>query len=264
MAGSGLSSAAVGLALSISAHAQTLAQTSEAAARSPDYSEGYRHASMPGMKMADDEAFGALKLDELEYVHGKHGGRGVALEGEGWYGKDLDKLWVKAEGDSEDGALQNLRFEALWNHALTPFWSTQLGLRHDAGQGPDRNWAAFGIEGLAPFRFETEAAFYVGPNGRSAARLDLEYEALLTQRLVLQPKLEANLYGKDDPRRGIGSGLSDVELGLRLRYEIKREIAPYFGFNYRRLHGRTADFARMEGGEAHDVQVVAGLRIWFF
>ncbi|HEX5476918.1 MAG TPA: copper resistance protein B [Burkholderiales bacterium] len=233
-------------------------------ARSPDYSEGYRYGPLHGMRMADNDAFGALKLDELEYVNAKRGSNGAFIEGEGWYGKDLNKLWVKAEGESEDGAVQDLRTEALWNRALTPFWSTQLGVRHDSGRGPDRNWAAFGVEGLAPYRFETEATLYVGQDSRSAARLDFEYEALFTQRLILQPKLEVNLYGKDDPRRGIGSGLSDAEFGLRLRYEVKREIAPYIGLIYRQRYGGTADLARLDGMPVHDRRVVAGLRIWFF
>ncbi|HEX5419050.1 MAG TPA: copper resistance protein B [Gammaproteobacteria bacterium] len=234
-------------------------------ARSPDYSEGYRYGSLQGMRMADNDAFGALKLDELEYMDSRQGADGTFIEGEGWYGKDVNKLWLKAEGEGESGALQQLRTEALWNRAATPFWSTQLGVRYDSGEGPDRTWAALGVEGLAPYRFEADASVYFGQNSRSAARFELAYEALLTtQRLILQPRLEVNLYGKDDPQRGIGSGLSDAQFGLRLRYEVKREIAPYIGLVYRRRYGDTARFARAEGEQPNELQVVAGLRISFF
>ena len=136
-------------------------------------------------------------------------------------------------------------------------------MRQDSGEGPDRTWAAFGVQGLAPYWFDTEATFYVGQRGRTAARVQFEYEELLTQRLVLQPKFEVNLYGKDDPQRGIGSGLSDAELGVRLRYEVRREFAPYIGVVWRQRFGRTADFARAQGEPADDLQFVVGVRLWF-
>ncbi|MGH9810814.1 MAG: copper resistance protein B, partial [Terriglobia bacterium] len=152
---------------------------------------------------------------------------------------------------------------AFWNRNTATFWSTQLGVRHDFGEGPTRNWAAFGVQGMAPYWFDTEAELYVGQNGRTAGRVQFEYEEMLTQRLVLQPKFEVNLYGRDDPQRGIGSGLSDTELGVRLRYEIRREFAPYIGLVYRQRYGRTADFARAQGNRSGELSVVAGLHVWF-
>lgn len=231
-------------------------------ARSGDYSDGYRYTSMPGMHMPDDAPYRMLMLDQFEYADGSHG-NSTFIDGEAYYGTDFDKLWLKAEGESSGGRLQDLRTEVLWDHAYDTYFSTQLGVRHDAGVGPDRNWAAFGVEGLAPYWFETEAFVYVGENGRTAARLQAEYEESITQRLILQPKIEVNLYGRDDPQRGIGSGLSDAEFGLRLRYEIRREFAPYIGIVWRQRYGRTADFARAQGEHAVELQFVAGLHVWF-
>ena len=231
-------------------------------ARSPDYSDGYHYGAMRGLDMPDDAPYGMLMLDQFEYADGNYG-NSIFLDGEAYYGTDFNKLWIKVEGERSGGTLQDLRAEALWDHAFATYWSTQLGVRHDFGEGPGRNWAAFGVEGLAPYWFETEAFVYVGDSGRTAARLQAEYDESITQRLILQPKFEVNLYGKDDPQRGIGSGLSDAEFGLRLRYEIRREFAPYIGVVYRQRYGRTADFARAQGEPANDVQFVAGLHLWF-
>jgi copper resistance protein B len=232
-------------------------------ARSPDYSDGYDYGPMPGMDMHDDPALGMLLLDRWEYVHARDGGHAIAIDGEAWYGRSFDKLWLKFEGEHADGRLRDLRTEALWAHAVAPFWNTQLGVRHDFGVGPGRTWAAFGVEGTAPYWFETEATFYVGQGGRTAARVAAEYEARFTQRLILQPSVEANLYGRNDSRRGVGSGLSNVEAGLRLRYEIRREFAPYVGVVWQQRFGRSRDYARALGEPGDDLQFVAGLRIWF-
>jgi copper resistance protein B len=232
-------------------------------ARSPDYSDGYRYTDMPGMAMSDHAKEGMLLIDQLEVAHDNHGNNATYLDGQFWYGEDFNKLWLKFEGEQARGKLEDLRTEALWSHAVSAYWNTQLGVREDFGEGPNRTWAALGVQGLAPFWFDTEATLYVGQNGRTAARFEFEYEELITQRLVLQPKFEVNLYGKDDPQRGIGSGLSDAELGLRLRYEFHREFAPYIGVVWRQRYGRTADFARAQSQPAGELQFVAGLHVWF-
>ncbi|HEX5961750.1 MAG TPA: copper resistance protein B [Rhodanobacteraceae bacterium] len=232
-------------------------------ARGPDYSDGHGYGSMAGMGMHDDPWLGMLLLDRLEYVHPRDGGDATAIDGEAWFGRNFNKLWLKFEGEHTDGRWHDLRTEALWSHAVAPFWDTQLGVRHDSGAGPGRTWAAFGIEGTAPYWFETEATLYVGQGGRTAARVALEYEARFTQRLILQPSVEANLYGRNDPRRGIGSGLSDIEAGLRLRYEIRREFAPYVGVAWQQRFGRSRGYARALGEPGEDLQFVAGFRIWF-
>jgi copper resistance protein B len=232
-------------------------------ARSPDYSDGIDHVDhMPGMDMLDHAAVGMLMIDQLEFTHGDDSS-GQRWEVQGRYGNDLDKLWLRSEGEHEDGRLEHADMEALWSHAVAPYWDTQLGVRHDFGTGPARDWVAFGIEGLAPYFFETQATFYVGSSGRTAARLRTDYDVLITQRLILQPEFEANIHGKSDPRRDIGAGLSQVDIGLRLRYEIRREFAPYIGIVWRRRFGQTADFMRDAGQSPFDAQVVAGLRIWF-
>lgn len=231
-------------------------------ARSPDYSDGVGYGSMQGMDMADDTPLGMLLIDQLEAFHGRDG-NGQTWEVEGWYGNDTNKLWVRTEGESRRGKLDDGDLEALWNHAIATYWGTQLGVRQDLGVGPKRTWAAFGLQGLAPYWFELEATGYVGANGRTAARLRADYELLFTQRLILQPEAEVNLYGKDDPQRRIGSGVSDVQFGLRLRYEFHRQFAPYIGVNWVCRVGTTADYARQDHQPVLDRQIVAGVRIWF-
>lgn len=233
-------------------------------ARSPDYSEGvgYGSANHSDMAMDDNASHTMLLIDQLEATHGRDA-NGSALNAQAWYGNDDNKLWLKASGNASGGRLQDLRTEALWDHTVATYWDTQLGVRHDFGVGPGRNWAAFGVQGLAPYWFDIQATAYVGPSGRTAARFELEYELLLTQRLIFQPDFEVNLYGRDDRLRGIGSGLSDANLGLRLRYEFSRQFAPYIGVDLTRKFGRTADLARAAGQPAFDPQIVAGVRFWF-
>lgn len=230
-------------------------------ARDPDYSDGIRFQPDNDAHRMGTARYAMLLIDRLEYFDSgdEHG---AALEVEGWYGGDLDKLWWKLEGEHAGGSLEDYRAEALWSHAVSAYFDTQLGLRHDGGEGPARNWAAFGIQGLAPYWFEVSATGYVGQGGRTAARFEAEYEILLTQRLILQPKLELNAYGKADPARGLGSGLSDASFGLRLRYEVRRRFAPYVGIEWQRRLGSTADYARQSGKSASDRQFVAGIRIW--
>jgi len=231
-------------------------------ARSPDYSDGVGYGSMKGMDMADNASLGMLLIDQLEAFHGRDA-NGQSWEAEGWYGNDENKLWVRTEGERSRGKLEDGDLEAFWNHNIATYWSTQLGARQDLGEGPKRTWAAFGVQGLAPYWFEVEATGYVGASGRTAARLRADYEMLFTQRLILQPEAEINLYGKNDPQRRIGSGVSDVQFGLRLRYEIRRQFAPYIGVNWVRRIGTTADYARQDHQPILDRQIVAGVRIWF-
>lgn len=146
---------------------------------------------------------------------------------------------------------------------ISDWWNLQVGGRQDFGPGQSRSWAVIGIEGLAPQWFETEVALYASDQGRTAARLKAQYDLLLTQRLVLQPFAEANLYGHSDRQRQIGSGLSDLEVSVRLRYEVRREFAPYIGLVWLRRFGSTADLVRAAGGEASDLELTAGVRVWF-
>jgi copper resistance protein B len=223
----------------------------------PDMAQG---SMADVMQMHDDAAVSMFKLDQFE--HALDGNGGTAWEGEAWYGGDFDKLWLRSEGDRAEGFSQG-RIEAFWDHAFASFWDWQLGVRDDFGSGPSRTWAAFGVQGLAPYWVQVEATAYLGDQGRSALRLRAEYEFLLTQCLILQPEAEMNLYGQNDPRREVGAGLSDADFGLRLRYEIWREVAPYVGVVWTRRFGAAADFARAAGHDAQGTQLVAGLRVWF-
>jgi copper resistance protein B len=221
------------------------------------------YRAMAEMMAMDDQApIGKVMLDRLDW-RDTQGGSSLEWDGAAWYGSDYNKLWFKAEGERRGGTIEDARNELLWDHIFSRWWSVQSGLRQDLGEGPSRTWAAVGVQGLAPYFFETEATVYVGEGGRTAARLASEYDLLLTQRLILQPEAELNLYGKDDPQRRIGSGLSDVQIGLRLRYEFRREFAPYVGLVWSRRFGKSADLAREAGGDPNDLQLLAGLRIWF-
>jgi copper resistance protein B len=233
-------------------------------ARSSDYSDGQPMSTMPGMaeSMNDDAPFGKLLLDRFEYGHGPEG-NGVTLDAQAYAGGDENKLWLKLDGTRTDGRLRTARAEALWDHAWTAFWDTQIGVRHDTGEGPGRTWAALGVQGLAPYWFDVEATLYAGSGGRSAARLEVSYELLLTQKLILKPDIEVNAYGKNDVDRLIGAGLSNIEAGLRLRYEFRRQFAPYIGIDWNRRIGDTADIVRAHGEAALDREIVAGVRVWF-
>ena len=232
-------------------------------ARDPHaYSRGQDFGPIPRPHLADEHLFGSLLVDRLEWVRTRDN-TSTEYDLQAWYGRDYDRAVLKAEGDHDGGKLQKARTELLWSHALTAYWNTQLGVRHDSGIHPDRNWLAFGIQGLSPYWFEVDATAYVGSNGRSALRLAAEYELLLTQRLILQPRVEAEINGKRDAARELGSGLSNLTAGLRLRYEIRRELAPYLGIERAAKFGGTTDYVREAGEAARETRLVAGLRFWF-
>lgn len=244
-------------------HGSAQGGSAPADARDPHaYAEGQDFGPIPRPRLGDEHNFGSLLVDRLEYAEGRDD-TATAYDLQGWFGRDYDRVVLKAEGEIEDGRLHDARTELLWGHAVAPYWDTQLGLRYDHGEGPDRGWLAFGIQGLAPYWFEVEATAYAGEQGRSALRLGAEYEWLFTQRWILQPRVEANLYGKRDEPRVRGGGLSDAVVGLRLRYEFHRQFAPYIGAEWSGLYGETADFARAAGAPTDDTRWVAGVRAWF-
>jgi copper resistance protein B len=190
-------------------------------------------------------------------------GSGLAWEGLGWVGTDLNRLWLRSEGERVDGVTESADVEVLYGRTVARWWDVVAGVRHDFGEGPSRTFAAIGVIGVAPYKYDLEATMYVGESGQTAARLEAQYDTLLTNRLILQWLAEAELYSEDDVPRGIGSGLSTVEAGLRLRYEITREFAPYVGVAWERAYAGTADFRREQGDDIDDTRVVAGLRVWF-
>ncbi|MCU7850314.1 MAG: copper resistance protein B [Candidatus Thiodiazotropha sp. (ex Lucinoma kastoroae)] len=178
-------------------------------------------------------------------------------------GYDLNKFWFKTEVERVDGETEEAEVQFLYSRAVAPFGDVQAGWRRDINPEPDRDFLALGFKGLAPYLFEVDARVFIGESGQIGARIDAEYEYMLTQKLILSPEIEMNLYSKDDEEVGIGSGLSDMELGLRLRYEVLREFAPYIGVNWTKIFGQTADFASDEGEDTSDVQIVLGIRAWF-
>ena len=190
-------------------------------------------------------------------------GTGMYWEGASWIGTDLNRLWLRTEGEERASRLESADLEVLYGHSVSPWWDVLAGVRHDFKPGASQDFAAIGVQGLAPYKFEVAATAYIGQSGQTAARVEAEYEALFTNRLILQPLVEVNFYGQDDERRGIGSGLSTVEAGLRLRYEITRRFAPYVGVVHEQAFGRTTDFRRAQGEDDNDTRFVAGVRIWF-
>ena len=180
-----------------------------------------------------------------------------------WIGHDLSKIWIRSEGEMLSGDTERAELELLWGKGFARWWDFVAGARRDFAPGEDQTWAAAGVRGLTPYRFELEATTYVGESGHAALRVETQYEILITNRLVLQPLLELNWHAQSDAERGLGSGLADGEIGLRLRYEFRREVAPYVGLVHERKFGGTADFARAAGDEPSDTRLVAGIRLWF-
>ena len=223
--------------------------------------------SVPGMveqdqPVMDREILAHFLLNQNEGRFGA-GSPQYRWNGEGWVGTDYDKFWVKTEGTVRGGKVEDGQQEFLYSRAITTYFDFQAGLRSDLDSRRTRNWASFGIEGLAPNFFNVELAGYVSPEGRLAARTEVSYDLLLTNRLILQPQIELNFYSRSDRARGIGPGLAEIDTGLRLRYEIDRKFAPYIGVGYEGKFGQTASFARQEGDRVHDVRVLAGIRLWF-
>jgi copper resistance protein B len=199
-------------------------------------------------------------FDQLEWQSGT-GRSALSWDTKGWMGGDLNRFWFRTEGDQQDGTIEGGELHALYGRAIARWWDVVAGVRQDVRPGPTRTWAAIGLQGLAPYWFEVEATAYLGSGGDVHVRVETEYELLVTNRLILQPLVEAEIFGKADPERSVGRGLSTLETGLRLRYEFRREIAPYFGITWHRKLFETADLAA--GGETSETRLAVGLRLWF-
>ncbi|MFV2059977.1 MAG: copper resistance protein B [Gammaproteobacteria bacterium] len=212
--------------------------------------------------MQDDPVITKFMVDQLE-TRQTDGDDPFVLEGQAWIGKDLNKFWLKIDAERVKSDTEELEVQALYSRAIAPFWDFQVGLRTDINPKPTRDWFVLGFQGLAPYFYEIDSAFFINDSGQVGLRLQAEYEILFTQKLILTPEIEVNLHTKDDVEVGTGSGLSDSQIGIRLRYEFKREFAPYIGVNWNNKFGNTATFAKQSGAKSNDSQIVVGLRAWF-
>jgi copper resistance protein B len=223
-------------------------------------------STLPGLKPPDlgHQIFAHLLLDQFE---GRMSGsdREFRWDGEGWIGTDMNKLWIKSEGVVSNGLVSDGDQEFLYDRPIPRlrYFDAQVGVREDWDSGPSRTWAAIGIEGLTPYFFEFAPTLYIRNGGNVAGRINAFYELLFTQRLIAEPEVELNFYNKDDRARGIGSGLSEIDTGIRLRYEFSRKFAPYIGFAYNGKYGDTARYARQAGESTSDPRFVFGIRAWF-
>ncbi len=193
----------------------------------------------------------------------RDGRDGYRWEGQAWIG-DADRFMIKSEGEGSFGeGVEHAEVQALYSKALDPWWNLQAGVRQDIRPTPARTWATVGLEGRARYQFEAGAWAFLSDKGQFTGRIEGAYDQRITQRLVLQPRVEMNLSAQDMPDQRIGSGLSSTELGVRLRYEIHREFAPYVGVSWTWLSGKTADYARADGHDPSEGSLVAGVRVWF-
>lgn len=209
----------------------------------------------------DDPMLTKIMLDQFEYDLKSN--NTASWDAQAWSGYDLNKFWLKTEGEYIGSNVQEAELQALYSRAILPYWDVQLGFRKDIKPSPSREWAVIGIQGLAPYFFDLDVTFFIDKEGGTAFRLNGEYEILITQRLILTPEIEINLYGKNDPEKGIGSGLADLSTELRLAYRITREFSPYIGINWIKKMGDTADYATEEGEEVRETQFVIGIKAWF-
>lgn len=201
--------------------------------------------------------------DRLEYRM-QDGRDGYEWDAEGWYGGDYNKFWVKTEGESRfDERVERAEVQAVYSRAIDPWFNFQAGVRHDFRPDPERTHLVLGIQGLAPYWFEIDGSLFLSDEGDLTARFEAEYDQRITNKLTLQPVAEINVAAHDVPELGIGSGLSSIEAGLRLRYEFVPEFAPYVGVTYERTFSDTADLARAAGEDVGRWSALLGFRSWF-
>ncbi|KRA81243.1 copper resistance protein B [Altererythrobacter sp. Root672] len=207
---------------------------------------------------------GSSILFDLAEYRAREGGDGYRWEGEAWFGGDINRLLLKTEGEGTFGEpIDDLEVQALYSRAISPFWNAHVGLRHDIVPNPSLTYAVAGVEGIAPYWLHLTGQLFLSDKGDVSARMEGSYDERITQRLILQPRAEFNLSAQDVPAIGVGSGLSEFELGVRLRYEIRKEYAPYVGVEWSKKTGDTARYAQLAGEDPDTVDFVAGVRFWF-
>lgn len=206
----------------------------------------------------------AVILERLEAGWGD-GEETFLWDAQGWIGGDINRFWWKSEGEGDFGqGLEEAEVQALYSRAILPFWDVQVGVRQDfRDEGDDATYLVAGIQGLAPYWWEIDAAAFLSTDGDLTARVEAEWDLRLTQRLIAQPRFELEASATDAPERGLASGLSAIEAGVRIRYELRREFAPYIGVEWHSALGDTADLVRAAGGSADDTRIIIGLRAWY-
>ena len=232
----------------------------------PPPAAAQRPTTTEGGETSDDRIRGFFLMDQLESRFTRHGADALSFNGYGWLGGDYNRIWLKPEGTKRyDGLLEDTDVQLLYGRLIAPFWDLQGGVRYfqPSSDGPARASAVLGVQGVAPYWFDVEAALFVSNKGEVSARLELEYDLLLSQRLILQPRLETNIAAQRVKELGVGEGVNDLELGLRLRYEIIRELAPYIGVSWTRKFGDAADLARAAGEKTERLDFLVGVRFWF-
>jgi len=205
---------------------------------------------------ADDPIRTMFIMDKFEILNNDENTK--VWEGSFYVGYDIDKLYIYSEGEATSNGLETSQNELVYSRAIAPFWDIQAGIAYDKNDDASQTWGEIAIAGLAPYFFETRAAVLFNGDGNVGLRLDAEYEALITQKLIFTPSLEADFYTKDDPQMNLGSGLSSIEAGLRLRYEFIREYAPYIGVTWEKTFGNTVDFNPVD-----ETSLLVGVRFWF-
>ncbi len=216
----------------------------------------------------DAKPYFLVFLDQLE-LRSSNGSDALGWDLLAWFGGDRERLWIESEGEADTGGGggELERLDVLYGRLVAPFWDVQMGLSYQRLWGPgedfDRVTAVIGLQGLAPYAFEVDANLRIGEEGAVSADLQATYDLLLSQRLVAQLRLESQAALRAVEEAGLGRGLASVGAGLRLRYEIRREVAPYVGVAWSRRLGETADLARASGEDPVRTELVAGLRVWF-
>ncbi len=206
---------------------------------------------------------GTFKVDHLEN-RWQDGRNVLKWEAQGWYGGDTEKVWFNTEGEKPAGdGVEEAEFQLLYSRMWSEFWDVQAGVRHDMRPRPQTSYGVVGFKGVAPYFFEVNAQAFISEDGDISARLKAEYELLITQKLILQPSLEANASARRVRELDTGRGFTDITLGLRLRYELVKEFAPYVGVNWERKLGGTARLARADGEDPGSLSFVTGIRFWF-
>ncbi|MEJ7927770.1 copper resistance protein B [Sphingobium sp. AN641] len=208
-------------------------------------------------------AHAMLLIDRLEW-QARKGADGYTWEAEMWVGGDIDRLTIKSEGEGiAGGPLDDAEVQALWSHAVDPWWNLQLGVRQDIRPAPARSYVAAGIEGLAPYWFKVTATAFLSDKGDLMGRVEASHDVRLTQRVIATPRIEARFSAQDVAEQGIGAGLSELELGLRLHYAFSPRLAPYVGVEWAGALGDSARYARAAGDDARRTSMVTGVRLWF-